>query len=103
MTVKINGVEPNIFPHVDDLDARDAGRHVEVRQTHPGHRQAELRTNFRPGYSSGAVPKALPRPCGRSALGRMMIAISRPLAPSVEQRCIVRLSLRAVVAQRMDE
>ena len=30
MTVKINGVEPNIFPHVDDLDARDAGRHVEV-------------------------------------------------------------------------
>ena len=30
MTGKINGVEPNIFPHVDDLDARDAGRHVEV-------------------------------------------------------------------------
>jgi hypothetical protein len=30
MTVKINGVEPNIFQHVDDLDARDAGRHVEV-------------------------------------------------------------------------
>jgi hypothetical protein len=30
MTVKINGVEPNIFPHVDDLDARDAGRHAEV-------------------------------------------------------------------------
>jgi len=30
MTVTINGVEPNIFPDVDDLDARDAGRHVEV-------------------------------------------------------------------------
>ena len=30
MTGKINGVEPNIFPHVDDLDARDAGRHVEL-------------------------------------------------------------------------
>jgi hypothetical protein len=30
MTVKIDGVEPNIFPDVDDLDARDAGRHVEV-------------------------------------------------------------------------
>jgi hypothetical protein len=30
MTVNINGVEPNIFPDVDDLDARDAGRNVEV-------------------------------------------------------------------------
>jgi hypothetical protein len=30
MTVKIDSVEPNIFPHVDDLDARDAGRNVEV-------------------------------------------------------------------------
>ena len=30
MTVKIDEVEPNIFPHVDDLDARDAGHHVEV-------------------------------------------------------------------------
>jgi hypothetical protein len=30
MTVKIDGVEPNIFPHVDDLDARDAGRNVVV-------------------------------------------------------------------------
>ena len=30
MTVKIDEVEPNIFPHVDDLDARDAGRNVEV-------------------------------------------------------------------------
>jgi hypothetical protein len=25
MTVKIDGVEPNIFPDIDDLDARDAG------------------------------------------------------------------------------
>jgi hypothetical protein len=30
MTVKIDGVEPNIFPHVHDLDARDAGRNVEM-------------------------------------------------------------------------
>jgi hypothetical protein len=30
MTVKIDGVEPNIFPDVDDLDARDVGRNVEV-------------------------------------------------------------------------
>src|SRR5262249_44338190 len=30
MTVKIDGVEPNIFPDVDDFDARDAGRNVEV-------------------------------------------------------------------------
>jgi hypothetical protein len=30
MTVKIDEVEPNIFPHVDDLDARDGGRNVEV-------------------------------------------------------------------------
>jgi hypothetical protein len=30
MTVKIDAVEPNIFPDVENLDARDAGRHVEV-------------------------------------------------------------------------
>jgi hypothetical protein len=30
VTVKIDGVEPNIFPDVEDLDARDAGRNVEV-------------------------------------------------------------------------
>jgi hypothetical protein len=30
MTVLIDGVEPNIFPDVEDLDARDAGRNVEV-------------------------------------------------------------------------
>ena len=30
MTVKIDRVEPNIFPFVEDLDARDAGRNVEV-------------------------------------------------------------------------
>ena len=65
MTVKIDGVEPNIFPHVDDLDARDAGRNVEVflDVTIEGKQTpvtvAELRTSFRLGYSSGAVPKAL--------------------------------------------
>ena len=30
MTVNIDGVEPNIFPDLDDLDARDAGRNVGV-------------------------------------------------------------------------
>ena len=30
MTVKIDAIEPNIFPDVEDLDARDAGRNVEV-------------------------------------------------------------------------
>jgi hypothetical protein len=30
VTVKIDGVEPNIFPSVEHLDARDAGRNVEV-------------------------------------------------------------------------
>lgn len=30
MTVKIDGIEPNIFPTVEHLDARDAGRNVEV-------------------------------------------------------------------------
>ena len=30
MTVKIDSVEPNIFPTVEHLDARDAGRNVEV-------------------------------------------------------------------------
>ena len=30
MTVKIDSVEPNIFPEIHDLDARDAGHHVEV-------------------------------------------------------------------------
>ena len=30
MTVKIDSVEPNIFPAVDHLDARDAGENVEM-------------------------------------------------------------------------
>jgi hypothetical protein len=30
MTIKIDVSEPNIFPDVEDLDARDAGRHVEL-------------------------------------------------------------------------
>jgi hypothetical protein len=30
MTVKIDGVEPNILAAVEHLDARDAGRNVEV-------------------------------------------------------------------------
>jgi hypothetical protein len=30
MTVKIDDVEPNIFPAVERVDARDAGRNVEV-------------------------------------------------------------------------
>ena len=30
MTVKIDGTEPNILPTVEYLDARDAGRNVEL-------------------------------------------------------------------------
>jgi hypothetical protein len=30
MTVKVDSIEPNIFPAVEYLDARDAGRNVEV-------------------------------------------------------------------------
>jgi hypothetical protein len=30
MTVKIDELEPNIFPAIEHLDARDAGRNVEV-------------------------------------------------------------------------
>jgi hypothetical protein len=66
MTVKIDEVEPNIFPHVDDLDARDGGRNVEVF--------LDVRIEGKPtpvtvklsyeqasdlSHSSGAVPKAL--------------------------------------------
>lgn len=30
MTVKIDSIEPNIFPAIEHLDARDAGRNVEL-------------------------------------------------------------------------
>ena len=30
MTVKVDAVEPNIFPAVEHLDVRDAGRNVNV-------------------------------------------------------------------------
>jgi hypothetical protein len=30
MTVKIDEIEPNIFPAVEGIDARDAGRQAEV-------------------------------------------------------------------------
>jgi hypothetical protein len=30
MTVKIDGTEPNVFPVVEGVDARDAGRNAEV-------------------------------------------------------------------------
>jgi hypothetical protein len=30
MTVKVDGNEPNIFPTIEHLDARDAGRNAEV-------------------------------------------------------------------------
>jgi hypothetical protein len=30
MTVKVDGIEPNISPTIDYLDARDAGRNAEV-------------------------------------------------------------------------
>ena len=30
MMVKIDGTEPNVFPAIDGVDARDAGRNAEV-------------------------------------------------------------------------
>ena len=30
MTVKIDGTEPNVFPAVEGVDVRDAGRNAEV-------------------------------------------------------------------------
>jgi hypothetical protein len=30
MTVKIDGTEPNVFPAIDGVDARDTGRNAEV-------------------------------------------------------------------------
>ena len=43
MTVKIDSVEPNIFPDVKDLDARDAGRNVEVFLLSTSHSNRSLR------------------------------------------------------------
>src|SRR5580700_10824220 len=90
MTVKIDGVEPNIFPDVEDLDARDAGRNVEVF--------LDIRVEGKPtpvtvklsyeqasdlAILSGVVPKAFPRSCGRSAFRPMMIAVRRsPTRPA---------------------
>ena len=77
MTVKIDEVEPNIFPDVDDLDARDAGRHVEVFldvRIEDKHTPVTVKLSYEQasaGHSSGAVPKALPGACGRSAFRGM--------------------------------
>ena len=30
MTVRIDGTEPNVFPAIDGVDVRDAGRNAEV-------------------------------------------------------------------------
>jgi hypothetical protein len=56
MTAKIDSVEPNIFPDVEHLDARDAGRNVEVifgvrieGKPTPVNRKAERCPN---GYAS---------------------------------------------------
>jgi hypothetical protein len=55
MTVKIDGTEPNIFPAVEGVDVRDAGRNAEVvlgtkieERADPRHNQAELRTGPKP-------------------------------------------------------
>ena len=59
MTVKIDGTEPNVFPAVEDVDVRDAGRNAEVilgtkieGKLTPRHNQAELRTGRNLGGSS---------------------------------------------------
>ena len=61
MTVKIDEVEPNIFPHVDDLDARDAGRHVEVFldvRIEGNHTPVTVKLSYEQA-SDLAIPKAL--------------------------------------------
>ena len=69
MTVKIDGVDPNIFPDVEDLDARDAGRNVEVfldirveGKPTPVTVKLSYEQASRSGHSSGAFPKALASP-----------------------------------------
>jgi hypothetical protein len=64
MTVKIDSVEPIIFPDVEDLDARDARRNVEVFldirvDGKPTPVTVKLSYELRPRRSSGPVPKAL--------------------------------------------
>jgi hypothetical protein len=74
MTVKIDGVEPNIFPHVDDLDARDAGRHVEmfldVRiEGKPPGQNGQVRSLFVAQLDSVLEPFRMP-PLGHAAVRR---------------------------------
>jgi hypothetical protein len=90
MTVKIDGVEPNIFPHVHDLDARDAGRDVDVFfdvkiEGKPTVVTVKLSYEQASDLATlpRAVPKAVPRPRSRSAFRRMMIAVRRSPTPPV--------------------
>jgi hypothetical protein len=76
MTVKIDGIEPNVFPAVEGVDARDVGRNAEVilgtkieGQLTPGHNQAELRTGRSLGGSSWTLPKELDRDWIKPPLG----------------------------------
>ena len=55
MTVKITPEDPNIFPAVEDVDARDNGRAAAIflgtrveGQLHDRDRQSELRAGQRP-------------------------------------------------------
>jgi hypothetical protein len=58
MTVKIDSTEPNVFPVIENIDARDSGREAEViLATRIGpidicNRQAELPNRF--GTASAA-------------------------------------------------
>jgi hypothetical protein len=74
MAVKIDNEEPNVFPLVEGIDVRDAGRSTEVifatkveDQLNSRHYQAELRTGQPISGPFGAVPEglALPFACPR--------------------------------------
>jgi hypothetical protein len=55
MTVKIDDVEPNIFPDVEDLDARDAGPHVEVLDIRVERKPTPVTVKLSHSQASGLV------------------------------------------------
>ena len=76
MAVKLDGTEPNVFPAVEGIDVRDAGRNAEIvlaveiaGKLTPNHDQIKLCTGQRLGGPFGAVPKGVGH--GRIQLERL--------------------------------
>ena len=98
MTVKIDEVEPNIFPHVDDLDARDAGRHVEVFldvRIEGNHTPVTVKLSYEQASDLATLLEPFRKPslgyAARSAFRGMMIAVRRSPAPPVQSVSHCRL------------